>query len=151
LLYSAQSVPRFFNLLQAEGLLPEVQRIVRGLMNYRSEYEEAADGLGLIAQRITIMGGMVPPHADVLLLRNRKSAAALATRSAVDQLRHTGCQLKDLETGLVDFPTLYRGQEVYLCWKFGEDAIGYWHHLDDGFGGRQAIDSEFLKNHRGEE
>jgi hypothetical protein len=144
-------MPRFFNILEAEGLLPEVQRLVRGLLEYKVEYEEAADGLSLVAQRITIMGGMVPAHDAVQLLRNRKSAAARATRGAVDQLRHTGCQLKNLETGLVDFPTLYKGQEVYLCWQMGEDTIRFWHHLEDGYGGRRAIDSEFLKNHRGEE
>jgi hypothetical protein len=144
-------VPRFFNLLEAEGLLPEVQRLVRGLREYKSEFDEAAEGLVLIAQRITIMGGMVPPHDAVALLRSRKNAAVQASKSAFDQLHHTGCQLQDLETGHVDFPTLYRGQEVCLSWRLGEDAIKFWHHLDDGEDARQAIDSEFLKNHRGEE
>ncbi len=145
------SVPRFFNLLEAEVLLPEVQRLVRGLIDYKSEFEEAAEGLLLIAQRITIMGGMVPPHDAVALLRNRKNAAVRASRSAVDQLHDKGCQLQDLETGRVDFPTLYRGQEVCLSWKLGEEKIAFWHHLDDGEAARQAIDSEFLKNHHGEE
>jgi len=144
-------VPRFFNLLEAEGLLPEVQRLIRGLHEYKSEYDEAAEGLILIAQRITIMGGMIPPHDAVALLRNRKNAAVRASKSAVDQLHQTGCQLQDLETGRVEFPTLYRGQEVCLSWKLGEASIGFWHHLDDSDGLRQAIDSEFLKNHRGEE
>jgi hypothetical protein len=144
-------VPRYFNLLEAEGLLPEVQRLVRGLLEYKTEFDEAAEGLMLIAQRITIMGGMVPPHDAVMLLRNRKNAAVRASKSAVDQLHGTGCQLQDLETGRVDFPTLYRGQEVCLSWKLGENNIGFWHHMDDTEGPRQAIDSEFLKNHRGEE
>lgn len=144
-------MPRFFNIEEAEQLLPEVQRILRGLMGYKSEYDEAADGLSMIAQRITIMGGIIPSHDSVLLLRNRRYAAARATRAAVDQLRHTGCHLKDLESGRVDFPTLYRGQEVYLCWKLGEPGIAFWHHENDGNPDRLAIDSEFLKNHRGEE
>ncbi len=144
-------MPRFFNLLEAEGLLPQVQRIMRGLMEYKSEYDEAVDELGMIAQRITIMGGMVPPHDVVKLLRSRKNAAVQATRSAFDQLRNTGCQLKDLEQGRVGFPTLYRGQEVYLSWKMGEAGIGYWQHMDDSDRDRQAIDSEFLKNHKGED
>jgi hypothetical protein len=143
-------VPRFFNILQAEGLLPEVQRLLLGLKEYKNEYDEAADQLNLIAQRITILGGTVPPHDLVLLQRSRKSAASRATRAAVDRLRDAGCQLKDLTAGLVDFPTLYRGQEVCLCWQLGEEAIGFWHDVDDGYGSRRAIDSEFLKNHRGE-
>ncbi len=131
--------------------MPEVQRIIRGLLDFKSEYDEAVDELSLIAQRITIMGGMVPPHDAVVLLRNRKNAAVRASRSAFDQLRHTGCQLKDLESGRVDFPTLYRGQEVCLSWKLGESGIGFWRHVDDSERDRQAIDSEFLKNHRGED
>ncbi len=144
-------MPRFFNILEAEGLLPEVRRLVRGLLEYKSEFEEAVDELSLIAQRITIMGGMIPPHDNVKLLRNRKSAAVRATRGAVEQLRGSGCQLDNLGNGLVDFPTLYRGQEVYLSWKIGEDGIGFWHDLDDASAGRQIIDSDFLKNHHGEE
>jgi len=137
--------------MEAEGLIPEVQRLVRGLLEYKSEFDEAAEGLVLIAQRITIMGGMIPPHDAVMLLRNRKNAAVRASKFAFDQLHHKGCQLQDLETGRVDFPTLYRGQEVCLSWKLGEAKIGFWHHLDDAYSLRQVIDSEFLKNHRGEE
>jgi len=144
-------VPRFFNLLEAEGLLPDVQRLVRGLIDYKSEFDEATDALVLIAQRITIMGGMIPPHDAVALLRNRKHAAVRASKLAFEQLNHKGCQLQDLESGRVDFPTLYRGQEVCLSWKLGEATIGFWRHPDDGEAARQAIDSEFLKNHRGED
>lgn len=144
-------MPRFFHILEAEQLLPQVQRIVHGLMGYKSEYDEATDELSLIAQRITIMGGMIPSHDDVMLLRNRKYAAARATRAAVDQLRLTGCQLKDLGSGRVDFPTLYRGQEVFLCWKIGEAGISFWHDPDAGERERHAIDNEFLQNHSGDE
>jgi hypothetical protein len=51
--------------------------------------------------------------------------------------------VKDLDTGLVDFPTLFRGQEVYLCWKLGEASIEFWHSVDEGFRGRKAIDRDF--------
>jgi len=143
-------VPRFFNLLEAEGVLPDVQRLVRGLMDYKSEFDEAAEALILIAQRITLMGGMIPPHDAVVLLRNRKSAAVRASKLAFEQLHDKGCHLQDLQSGRVDFPTLYRGQEVCLSWKLGETKIGFWRHPDDGEASRQAIDSEFLKNHRGD-
>ena len=144
-------MPRFFNLLEAEGLLPEVRRLVRGLIEYKSEFDEAAEELILIAQRITIMGGIIPPHDKVKLLRNRKNAAVRASKTAFEQLQQRGCVLQDLGTGQVDFPTLYRGQEVCLSWKMGEAAIEFWHHPDEDGSSRKAIDSEFLKNHRGEE
>jgi hypothetical protein len=58
--------------------------------------------------------------------------------------------VKDLDTGLVDFPTMYRGVEVCLCWKLGEGAIGYWHGVDEGFRGRKPIDQDFRDQHRGD-
>jgi hypothetical protein len=143
-------VPRFFSLLEAESLLPEIERLLRSLLALKQEYDESDSGLTKIMQRIALAGGMVPPREEVALLRKRKDAAARGLQSAVESLQQTGCQLKDLETGLVDFPTLYRNKEVYLCWKLGETGITFWHHVEDGFRGRRPIDSEFLKNHGGE-
>jgi hypothetical protein len=80
-------------------------------------------------------------------IRARKDASTASIKAAVEKIQEIGCQLKDIETGLVDFPTLYHGKEVYLCWKLGESSIGFWHHVEDGFRGRHAIDSEFLANH----
>ena len=57
------------------------------------------------------------------------------------QIQDMGIYVKDLETGLIDFPALREGQEVYLCWKFGEESIEFWHEIDAGFAGRQSIRS----------
>jgi hypothetical protein len=51
---------------------------------------------------------------------------------------------------LIDFPALYQGREVLLCWKLGEDRIAFWHGVDEGFRGRKPIDDEFRENHRGD-
>jgi hypothetical protein len=68
------------------------------------------------------------------------SEAFLALRSALVELQEMEIVLRDLERGLVDFPTLRDGREVYLCWvEREEDAIGYWHDLDAGFAGRQPL------------
>jgi hypothetical protein len=59
--------------------------------------------------------------------------------SLITQIQDLGIEIKDLETGLVDFPSM-RGQEVvYLCWKYNEPTIAYWHPLDGGFAGRQSL------------
>jgi hypothetical protein len=71
-------------------------------------------------------------------------------RRALEQAQETGGLVKDLDTGLVDFPTMYRGVEVCLCWKLGEGAIGYWHGVDEGFRGRKPIDQDFRDQHRGD-
>ena len=141
---------RFFTLLEAESLLPKVERLLVGIQQQKQSYEEADRELGAISQRINIAGGMIPPRERLLQLRSRKEACARSLQAAVEQIQTIGCQLKDVETGLIDFPTLYRDQEVYLCWKLGESAIGFWHRVEDGFRGRQPIDSDFLANHRGD-
>lgn len=141
-------VPRFFTLLEAERLLPEIERLLRQLIDLKKEYENVDGELSGIAQRIAVTGGMIPPRERIGQLRTRKNTSAERLKSTIEQIQETGCQLKDLEMGLVDFPTLYRGQEVYLCWKLGEAGIGFWHHIEDGYRGRRPIDSEFLTNHR---
>jgi hypothetical protein len=69
--------------------------------------------------------------------------------NSLQAIAELGVQVKDLDTGLVDFPTLYRGGEALLCWRLGEAGIGYWHGVEDGFQGRKRIDAEFLDRHRG--
>jgi hypothetical protein len=143
-------MPRFFHLLEAERLLPEVEGILRSLIQLKEDYQRTGREVEGLVQKVAMAGGMVPPRERIGQLRARKDALAEGLKSCLKKIEETGCVLKDADIGLVDFPTLYRGREVYLCWKLGENGIGYWHRIEDGYRGRQAIDSEFLANHRGE-
>jgi hypothetical protein len=67
-----------------------------------------------------------------------------AIREDLDQLAEWGIELKDLSTGLVDFPAMREGRIVYLCWRLGELQVAYWHDLETGFGGRQPLDENSL-------
>lgn len=58
----------------------------------------------------------------------------------VDELQAVGAELKDFEKGLLDFPSIFEGREVQLCWHQGEEAVNFWHEVDAGFAGRQSID-----------
>ena len=60
-------------------------------------------------------------------------------REQVDEIQETGCIIKDIEIGLVDWPALHQGREVLLCWKYGEREVGWWHDIDAGFAGRRPI------------
>ena len=59
----------------------------------------------------------------------------------VHQILDTGVQIKDINIGLLDFSALRDGREVYLCWKYGEDDIAFWHEIDAGYAGRQPIET----------
>jgi hypothetical protein len=68
------------------------------------------------------------------------SEGFLALREAMLELREREVVLRDIERGLVDFPSLRGDREVYLCWEEGEDEIGFWHEPDAGFGGRRPLE-----------
>lgn len=59
----------------------------------------------------------------------------------VHQIQDTGVLIKDINLGLLDFPALREGREVYLCWQYGEGEIAFWHEIDAGFAGRQPIEN----------
>lgn len=60
-------------------------------------------------------------------------------QTLVQEIQATGALLKDVNLGLVDFPALRDGRQVYLCWQYGEDGVQYWHEMDAGYAGRQKI------------
>lgn len=126
-----------------------MERLLRDLIRFKDAYTDIDSQLSALMQRVSLAGGMIPPREEIAHLRQEKDATARTLKSTFERFQETGCQLKDLDTGLVDFPTLYRDREVYLCWKVGEEGIGFWHHVEDGFRGRRPIDSDFLANHKG--
>jgi hypothetical protein len=67
------------------------------------------------------------------------SEAFLELQRTLGELQAMEVVLRDLERGLVDFPAMRDGREVYLCWESGEDEVGYWHDLESGYGGRQPL------------
>jgi hypothetical protein len=67
------------------------------------------------------------------------SEAFLELRDALFELQAMEVVLRDLERGLVDFPSIRDGEEIYLCWEEGEDDIGWWHDPGSGYAGRQPL------------
>ena len=102
------------------------------------------------SEHVMMMGGVMVDRDRALTARARRDEAASRLRDRIEAVLETGCLVKDLDIGLVDFPTLFRGVEVYLCWKLGESGIAFWHGVDEGFRGRKAIDQDFLDHHQGD-
>lgn len=143
-------MPKRFTLIEAERLLPEIEAIIREAVSLKTQYQEAEQALHSFAQRVAMQGGVVVDREAVLQNRAQRDRYGESLKEAVERIQEYGCVIKDLDVGLVDFPTLFRGQEVYLCWKMGETGIGFWHGVDEGFAGRKPIDRDFLENHRGD-
>ena len=143
-------MPKRFTLAEAQSLIPSVDRLLREAVPLKPEYQQAEYAIQSMKRRISVMGGMVVDREQAIAARNRRDAVAAKLRGIIEQVQEFGCVVKDLDTGLIDFPTLFRGEEVYLCWRLGEAAIEFWHGVDEGFGGRKAIDQDFLDHHRGD-
>jgi hypothetical protein len=85
-------------------------------------------------------------------VRTSEEAAASAAKTRSDladelgatlsKLEELGVELKDMDSGLVDFPAIKYGEPVYLCWKLGEEDVLYWHQMTDGFRGRKSLRPE---------
>jgi|ERR1017187_35681 hypothetical protein len=141
---------RRFTLAEAQSLIPEVSRLLRDAVLLKGVYQAAGQAIQTWMQRITMMGGMTVDRNQAIDTRKRRDTSAASLRSAIEQVQAIGCVVKDLDIGLIDFPTEFRGEEVYLCWKLGEAEIEFWHGVEEGFSGRKAIDQDFRDHHRGD-
>jgi hypothetical protein len=136
-----------FTLKSARRILPEVRARLGEAMRAHADLESVRAEIREFAARVQEMGGM-ELHGEVSghWHRNLRRAEAML-QSSFESLAALGVQVKDLETGLVDFPTVYRGRDVLLCWKMGEPDIAWWHGAEEGFLGRKPIDEDFELNH----
>jgi len=143
-------MPRRFTHPEAESLIPQVDRLLRHAISLRADYEEAEGAIRQFTERVMLMGGVTVDREKAVQAKSRRDSAAALLRGAIQEVLDVGCLIKDLDIGLIDFPTLFRGTEVYLCWKLGEPAIRFWHGVDEGFRGRKPIDQDFLDHHTGD-
>jgi hypothetical protein len=121
---------RHFSLEQANALLPRLQEVITALRDARDRLvdENAHETL---AEAAPANGGGAPGRAV--------GEAFLEVRAVLAELQELGIVLRDLERGLLDFPAIRDGREVYLCWQRGEEEVGWWHEIEAGFPGRQPL------------
>jgi hypothetical protein len=141
---------RYFTLEDALKVLPFVEKSVREAIAYKTQYTKAEEELQQFAQKVVFSGGMNVDREKVTALKETRETSGRKLSEAFEAIQSFGCVVKDLDIGLLDFLTLYRGEEVCLCWRLGEETISHWHSMEDGFRGRKPINQEFLANHRGD-
>ena len=122
---------RHFTREEANALLPRLEEMLVQLRSSKDELTDAEAHEALSDAGPTNGGG--EPGRQV-------GIAFLEVRRLLGVLEESGIVLRDIDRGLVDFPAVIDGREVYLCWELGEDDVGHWHDLDSGYGGREPLD-----------
>lgn len=142
-------MPRFFTLAEVRAALPRVKILLEQAIESKGQYQECESRSQELVRKVMMSGGITIDRASAALNRDLQSRSGERLKSAVEEINSRGVLVKDLDSGLVDFPTLFRDSEVYLCWRLGEDDVRYWHGIHEGFAGRKRIDEDFIANHRG--
>ena len=119
---------RRFTVDEAEGELGELRRTLEAIRGARKELLESSES---IRGRVAADGGGVDGAAYW------ESLAAL--RDGIEAISQRGIILRDPETGVVDFPAERDGEPIFLCWRLGEEHVGFWHDTETGFSGRKPI------------
>lgn len=132
---------KYFNREDAEDLLPLIEQSLVEARESKEKVEDLDRELSRATTEIMVLGGSLPPYGRLATNRSEREQTMTRLKEAIDRIHETGCVVKDLDEGLIDFPALRGGEEVYLCWKLGEERIGYWHGLEEGFAGRKPLDA----------
>ncbi len=122
---------RFFTVREANELIPFLTKRLEDIRCTYVELKTTWAARVPALQEVINCGGMPVDlrHFNLLFLLQELSK----------EICSAGCHIKDLEDGLIDFPTIWEGREVYLCWKLGESEVNFWHEVDSGFAGRQPL------------
>jgi hypothetical protein len=137
--------PRYFTLDEARRTLPQVRACLERLQTLGAEVtrlqQAMQEGSHALRQEAPAHNGAAKNgrgrHVYDALARTEVLLGEM--RRLVGELEEIGCEVKDVQTGLVDFRAMRDGRAVYLCWRLGEDDIGFWHELDTGFAGRRPL------------
>jgi hypothetical protein len=144
---------RFYDLDEANAAIPEVRTILEALRDQRAELIRlrdevlertgGADAGAETAQArekgSTTTDASTATDADLRVLRLRMQGVIDRMQAGVVRIDELGITLREIETGLIDFPALASGRQIWLCWRLGEDDVAWWHELSDGFSGRQEL------------
>jgi hypothetical protein len=122
---------RHFTRAEANALLPKLTAMLDRLREAKDDLTDSEAHEALSEAAPSNGGGEQGKQVGV---------AFLEVRRLLETIEQSGIVLRDIDRGLVDFPAVLDGLEVYLCWELGEEEVGYWHDLETGYGGREPLD-----------
>ncbi|MEX2247136.1 MAG: DUF2203 domain-containing protein [Dehalococcoidia bacterium] len=127
-----------FTLEEAEAMLPRLREELTAMQACKHELDELRTALTEAAAKSS-GNGHVQDEARLGEQRRRAESLVERMNDGLARINGWGVELKGMDEGLADFPSEREGRIVYLCWRLGEDRIGWWHEVDAGFAGRQPL------------
>ena len=122
---------KYFSVDEANALLPRLTVLIERMLAARQHIIDNRKSWEPVLEKASSNGG--GEHGQQLFKDTERIHLTL------EQVNRWGILIKDVDTGLVDFPHLRNGREVYLCWRLGEPHVGFWHDTDAGFANRQPL------------
>ena len=130
--------PRQFTLEEANALLPRLRDLLFQIQESKANNDRLEEQAEEYAQHVSSNGHVVEKKLNEA--RQELAKAAAEVNSLIEKVNDLGCEVKDIDEGLVDFRSEREGRDVYLCWKLGEPEIRWWHELETGFAGRVPLE-----------
>ena len=130
-------MPRYFTIEEANQVLPRLRQWLPRLQARRRRLQTVQQRLAELTLKASTNGNLL--EEEVTATQRETKRLSTEVEKLIARFVNLGCELKDIEQGLVDFPALREGREVYLCWRLGEEEVAFWHELEAGFAGRQPL------------
>ena len=118
-------------------MLPDIKLKLKAIM----ERKKLADSLRDEIERFSLVGFEVP---EARLKTDQLDSTVKDLMSRIQEIEDLGVKLRDIDTGLLDFPAKRFGETVYLCWKYGESTIEFWHTQSEGFASRKQLNVQIV-------
>lgn len=125
---------RYFTVAEANELIPQLRKLMLKLHALLSRVREE---YGFEAERV-FFASLSNGHKAA----PQPSPLAGSIHKTIDALHAYGVLLKDVDRGLIDFPHIRDGRQVFLCWELGEERIEFWHEIEEGYAGRKRLEEE---------
>ncbi|MBI4328613.1 MAG: DUF2203 domain-containing protein [Chloroflexi bacterium] len=131
-------MPRYFSREEANALLPALRTLLGRIQRLVHDLAKAKEELKALMP--PTKGNGHASHSTEIVARHRQiEERRRQINETVEEAQALGCEVKDIERGLIDFLALREGREVYLCWHMGEEQVEWWHALETGYRGRQRL------------
>jgi len=135
---------RYFTYQRAIELLPQVIALLQSAIASKLARQKSEADLAAYKQRLVMAGGAFPNNNRIAAYTDLAKTSYESMKNAIDTIQTFGVEVRDLDQGLIDFPAIYQGGSVYLCYQLGESTVSHWHPENAGFAGRRPITQDFI-------